>query len=93
MGNIQIKNVPEGLHDRLRKRAKEQRTSLSEYVLDLIERDLSLPTMKEWSARRREVGALAPGITSEEIVELIHEGREERTRQILEAVEQRRQAR
>jgi hypothetical protein len=35
----------------LRERARDERMSISEYVLDLLERDLSLPSRREWSER------------------------------------------
>jgi hypothetical protein len=82
---IQIKNVSEDLHIRLRDRARRQGRTLSEYVRRLIEADLALPTTEEWLERvkrRKPVG----GISSERIAELIHEGRRERDEQIRNAV-------
>jgi plasmid stability protein len=82
---IQIKNVSEDMHTRLRDRARSQGRSLSEYVRRLVEVDLALPTTEEWLERvkRREP---VRGITGERIVELIHEGRRERDEQIRDAV-------
>jgi antitoxin FitA len=82
---IQIKNVPEDLHAKLRARASREGRSLSEYVRGLIEVDLALPSTDEWLdrlAQREPVG----GISSEMIVELIHEGRRERDEQIRDAI-------
>jgi antitoxin FitA len=81
---IQIKNVSEDVHTRLRDRARRQGRSLSEYVRRLIEIDLALPTTEEWLERvkRREP---VRGISSERIAELIHEGRRERDEQIRNA--------
>jgi plasmid stability protein len=50
MANLQIKNVPEEMHEELRRRAKARRMSVRDYVLDLIEADQVLPTMQEWLA-------------------------------------------
>jgi hypothetical protein len=85
MSAIQIKNVPEDMHDKLRERAGRQGCSLSDYVRRLIEVDLALPATEEWleRVRRREP---VEGISSEEIVELLHEGRRERDEQIYNAV-------
>jgi plasmid stability protein len=88
MSAIQIKNVPPELHDRLRKRARREGRNLSEYALDVLERDLALPTTREWLERLREDEPV-PGITSDEIVSLIHEGRAERDEQILRAISDR----
>lgn len=39
------------MHRRLRERARAEHMSLSEYVLDALERDLALPSRREWLAR------------------------------------------
>jgi len=51
MGSVQVRDVPEDLHDALRRRAAEEGMTVREYLLRVIERDLSLPTMREWLAR------------------------------------------
>lgn len=84
MSAIQIKNVPPELHERLRERARREGRNLSEYALEVLERDLALPTTREWLERLKEDEPVQ-GITSENIVELIHEGRVERDEQILRA--------
>lgn len=48
MANIHVKNVPEKLHDRLRRCAREQECSVGEIVLEAIKRDL---TRREWHKR------------------------------------------
>lgn len=64
MSFIQVKNVPERVHEAVRQRAAREGMTLSDYVLDLIQRDLALPSRREWLDRlatRRpvEVDALA----------------------------------
>lgn len=88
MSAIQIKNVPPELHERLRVRARREGRNLSEYVLSVLDRDLAVPTKREWfeSLRRDEP---VTGVTSEEIVNLIHEGRDERDEQIRRAIADR----
>jgi hypothetical protein len=49
VGNLQIKNLPEDLHRRLRRRAKDAGMTQRDYVLRLIERDLERLTQREWS--------------------------------------------
>jgi antitoxin FitA len=74
MSNVQIKNVDADLHEQLRKRATAEGTSLSEYVLELIRRDLRKPTRREWLAKVRTLRPI--DTTTEEIVALRDAGRD-----------------
>jgi antitoxin FitA len=69
MGAIQVKDVPEELHEALRRRAIQEGMTLADYVLDLIRRDLGLPSRREWFDRlaTREPVNLRPGEAAEEI--------------------------
>lgn len=53
MGHIQIKNVPEDLHEAIRRRAAKAGRPVREYVLRTLEEDLSRPTLAEWFERVR----------------------------------------
>ncbi len=75
MANLQIKNLPEDMHEELRKRAEERRMSMRDYVLELIERDQRLPTVNQWLD---EIERDEPGGAGVDVVELIRDGREER---------------
>ena len=88
MAALQIKNVPPDLHERLRERARREGRNMSEYALEVLERDLSVPTTREWLERLRQDEPVQ-GITSEDIVDLIHEGRAERDEQIIRAISAR----
>ena len=48
MANLQVRNVPEALHERLRQHADKRNCSMSTAVLDAIERELS-----RWEWRER----------------------------------------
>ena len=48
MSNLQVKNVDESLHDELRARAAAAGATISDYVLELIRRDLRIPTRRSW---------------------------------------------
>ncbi len=85
MSAIQVKEVPAELHERLRARARSEGRSMSEYLLYLIERDLALPTTREW-LEGLERDEPVTGISSEDIVAAIHEGRAERDAQIRRAI-------
>lgn len=82
---IQIKNVPPELHEQLRERARREGRNLSEYALGVLERDLAVPTTREWLERLRQDEPVQ-GIGSDEVVSVIHEGRAERDEQILRAL-------
>jgi hypothetical protein len=85
MGAIQIKNVPEELHDAIRSRAAQEGKTVSEYVLGLVKRDLRKPTVQEWIARVRSHGGEEPVGGDFDAAELIRQDWEERTDQILRA--------
>lgn len=59
---IQIRNVPDALHRRLKARAAMAGMSLSDYLLDEIARVAERPTLAELRARlaRRSPAAPAP---------------------------------
>ncbi len=45
---IQIRNVPDDLHRKLKVRAAQMGMTLSDYLLSEVERVAEKPTMKEW---------------------------------------------
>ena len=53
MGMIQIRNVPDDLHRKLKARAAEAGMSLSDYLLREIAASAQKPTMEEWLERVR----------------------------------------
>ena len=84
MGAIQVKDVPEELHAALRRRAIQEGMSLADYVLDLIRRDLGIPSRREWFERlaTREPVNLRLG----EAAEALHAARAEREAQLAAAL-------
>lgn len=68
MATLQIKQVPEELHRDLRTRAANNRQTLRDYVLSILEREVSLPTVDEWLAEVRRNEAVAGGPSSAELV-------------------------
>ncbi|MBA2310832.1 MAG: hypothetical protein H0W01_16400 [Pseudonocardiales bacterium] len=48
MGAIQVKNVPAELHEALRRRATAEGMDLQGYVLQVLRRDLAVPSQREW---------------------------------------------
>jgi hypothetical protein len=87
MGAIQVKDVPEELHEALRRRAIQEGMTLADYVLDLIRRDLGLPSRREWLER---LATREPvNIDRDTIVEALHAARAERDGQIDAALARR----
>lgn len=51
---LQVKNVPEELHDELRRRAAETGKTVGEIVLEAIRRELRAVSVQEWADRAVE---------------------------------------
>jgi hypothetical protein len=86
MGAIQIKNVPEELHEAIRSRAAQKGKTVSDYMLDLAKRDLGKPTVQEWVAMVREGWGPEPTGGDVDTAEIIRQGRKERIDQIMLAI-------
>jgi hypothetical protein len=48
VSNVQVKNLESEVHDLLRERAVAVGLTISDYVLELIRRDLRLPSRRQW---------------------------------------------
>jgi plasmid stability protein len=68
MANLQVKNVPESLHQRLRRYAKAHHTTLSRIVLRAIERDLQHDEFYRQLEQRApiDLGVSAAGLLEQE---------------------------
>ena len=51
MANLQVKNIPDGLHERLRRHALENNCTMSSVVLTALERELA---WADWQKRFAE---------------------------------------
>ena len=70
MANLQVKNIPDAFHERLRRHVRERNCTIGEVVLAAVERELA---MWEW----RERWAQHP--TSDLVISAADLIREERT--------------
>lgn len=63
MGAIQVKHVPDDLHDAVRRRARDEGLDVQDYVLGLLRRELALPSQWEWleELRRQPRVSTPPG--------------------------------
>ena len=55
MSNLQVKNLPDDLHQKLRDRARAKHTTVSALVTKFIEDGLSQLTTDEWLAEVRRL--------------------------------------
>lgn len=75
MSNVQIRNVPEDLHRRLRARAALEGSTVSDLLLRELERFMERPSKQEVLARIARRTAVSP---SESSAEAVRAGRAER---------------
>jgi plasmid stability protein len=68
MSNLQVKNVPDALHERLRRHAREHNRTMSDIVLSAVERELEMHEWRERWAKRPEtdLGVSAASLILEE---------------------------
>ncbi|MDX6648474.1 MAG: hypothetical protein QOJ97_425 [Solirubrobacteraceae bacterium] len=88
MANLQIKNMPEEMHEELRRRAKLRHVTVRDYVLDLIARDQKMTTMREWLEGIARLDPIDIGDVT--AAELIAEGRAERDAELARRIKSRR---
>ncbi len=76
MANIQVKNVPDELHERLRRHARKKNCTMSAAVLAAIEREIK---MAEWLERLETRPVVDLGVPA---ARLIEEARAERDKEL-----------
>ena len=70
---IQIRNVPDGLHRRLKARAALAGMSLSDYLLNEIRAAAERPTLDELRARLARRSPVTPGVPPAQALRLQRE--------------------
>ena len=89
MSAIQVKDVPEELHEALRQRAAERGVPLGQYVLELIRRDLQRPRLEAWAEQVRANQRAAEGGAASvrwSATEAVRAAREERDAELDERI-------
>jgi hypothetical protein len=71
MSAIQVKNVPEDLHEALRDRAVAEGKTLGEVILEALRRDLRRQTMRVWLDRVAATPKPWPRPTREQVDEIL----------------------
>jgi len=78
MGHIQIRNVPEDVHRKLKARAASEGLSLSDYLLRAVSRTAERPSMEEMVARIRSRPMAKLPVSGAEVVRAEREARDRR---------------
>ncbi len=76
MANLQVKNIPDELHERLRRHARERNCTISAAVLTAVEGELA---RWEWRERLSQRPRTDLGVSA---ADLLHEVRTQREREI-----------
>ena len=66
MRNLQVRNVPDSLHEWLRRCASEHRRTISDVVLAALEREVA---RQEWNARLATRPRTDPGVSAASLLE------------------------
>lgn len=72
---VQIRNVPDRLHQTLKARAALEGMSLSDYLLAEIERSAERPTLREIKERLRRRTSVRPDLSPADAVRAERDGR------------------
>ena len=76
MANLQVRNLPDELHERLRRCAQQRNSSMSAVVLQALEREL------EWSEWQKRLEQRPPLDVSLDSIAALHEARRERDEEL-----------
>ena len=74
MANLQVKNIPDTLHQRLRRYAQEHQCTLSDIVLIALERELA---RLEWHERLAQRPTTDLGVSAASLIEQERQQREQ----------------
>jgi hypothetical protein len=77
MANLQVKNLPQELHDALRARAAREGRSISDLVSMMLRREMALPAMADWLEELDDTVRLDPAGAAVDVPELLDEVRGE----------------
>lgn len=73
MANLQIKGLPDELHDALRARARAERVTLSELATGMLERELAILSMQSWLQKRAQSPLAKVDIDSVALIDAIRD--------------------
>ncbi len=73
MANLQIKGLPDALHEALRARARAERVTLSELTTGMLERELAILSMQSWLQKRAQSSLTKAEIDSVALIDAIRD--------------------
>jgi plasmid stability protein len=73
MSAIQVKNVPDDLHEALRERAAAEGKTIGDVILEALRRDLRRQTMREWLDHLATIPRPQPPPTREQTEQIMRE--------------------
>lgn len=65
---IQIRNVPDAIHRKLKSRAAQAGMSLSDFLLRELRQTAELPTLEEWLEMARQMPPIPKGLSAAQII-------------------------
>lgn len=77
--DLQIRGMPVALRDKLRARAARKGRTMSQYLIELAERDVAQPSLEEWLERLRNRPVIRHRMTG---AQAVREAREERAERL-----------
>jgi plasmid stability protein len=72
---IQIRNVPDDIHRKLKARAAAAGLSMSDYILQDLKKLAEQPTLAEWFESLKKMKPIKTRETSEQTIRAIRDGR------------------
>lgn len=77
MANLQIKDLPDEVHDELRRRARLEGLTMRDYVVRLLRADQVTPSREQWLARLRARPRITPDAPVAELLAADRRGRDD----------------
>jgi antitoxin FitA len=72
---IQVRDVPDSVHDTLKSRAAREGMSLSDFIKRELERVAERPTMQEWLERAQQAKPIPSKRTAAQVIREVREER------------------
>lgn len=72
---IQVRDVPDSVHNSLKSRAARQGMSLSDYIKGELERVAERPTLQEWLERTQQAKPIPANRTAAQVIRELRDRR------------------
>lgn len=69
MSIVQVRRVPEDLHEAMKARARSQGLSLNDFLLELMKKEMALPAMSEWLQEVRARPSTVKGFSMSDLMD------------------------